>query len=853
MSLQEFAFGETEGPGVFMRTSELLGRPHLAMSEAIGAAAAGEDPWEALGAGWRGERKRGTLGEQVFKVEPAEDTVLEALFKQAGALGLDIATDPTLIVGAPAVTKTIGAVERARKAGGLVSKILPSAKTIMRKFPGLARLTVPITTHLRWIGGRAGAKAAGLWDVADDARNLRTAQAAVELERAARQLGVHRSAQLRDLAREHLESGALRLGIVHPDARVQNFAAYVGETLQKVGVEAEAFRDPLGKGFQIVEPVLRSAATEVKTAARKLGITSAGTRRQVWEHLTVGSPLPEAKGAAKLAEVIRTKLPQHPFGPGSVSVFSKEFYRRPFKSIPDYYPHLATPDFLRSLETDEGLSKAARVMAKTNGISEFEAEKILRNLGTPRRAGNIEYARTLDMPGYERDPLLALPRYFEQVFGRIEYARQFGVEGQVLSGLLKKAVMKRIKTPSGFRILPGLTKADAMLIRDTILGRPMPKTGLERVARAVMNYQVMTKMGPQSAIMNISQNANTIVREGGTNFLKGAMRGMTDEGARQGAIAYSGGIHEHLLRMMGASGKSAQWWLKWSGFTPAERLNRINASNAGIVAAERLLRQSAGKLTDDLAMRGLTAEDIPRIVANNWKLPTDVADRVGLLASNATQHVTRLKDIPLAWQSPSMRTAVQFKSFVYQQTRFLMREVLSPALKYFETNGKEGAIGPLARFAVTFGLGGGVVGYARDQWQQLASWLTKMEHEPREPVPDDWLLRVMEDALNMGGMGVAGDLVQRAARRDFKGWLLGPTGGDISDLVELMATSGARAYKRRELDLTAVGAEALRHVPVVSPVLPKRKLRETVEERLGDLGILLRGGPQSLEDLLEGT
>jgi len=481
-------------------------------------------------------------------------------------------------------------------------------------------------------------------------------------------------------------------------------------------------------------------------------------------------------------------------------------------------------------------------MAKMNNISVMEAERILSRVAGPRRAGNIEYARVVNLPEYEKDPLKALPRYFEQVFNRLEYARHFGISGGVLDDLLKGTVTKRVPTKAGgFRKLSGITANDAKLVRDTILGHPPNRSGLERAAKSVMAYQVMTKMGPLSAISNISQNLNTIMREGGVNFLQGILRGTTKEGSRQGAIAFSGGVHEALLQVIGGSGKWARRWLSWSGFTGAERINRLLGANAGIIAAERLLRQSGGKLTDDLIRRGLTVDDIPKVMANNWKLPTDIGDRVGMLASNATQHVTRLKDIPLAWQSPGMRMAVQFKSFVYQQTRFMFREIVNPALKFFQTNGKEGAIGPLLRSVAAFGLGGQVVAHLRDQAKSLSAAVLRMEHDPREPVPDDWALRAIEDALQLGALGAAGDLVARAAQRDVKGWVLGPTAGDVFDIMELLTGAGVKAYKEREIDMTAFGRQALRHVPGISPILPKRKLGEAVEERFGDLEMLFYG------------
>lgn len=835
MSLNEFVYGkkEPEGRG-FMGYLELLGRPQLALGESIGALARDENVTEAAKRGWRGERKYGTLGEQIFDPQEAPTMeATEAMFRKAAATGVDVFTDPTWLVGLPAVGKL----------AGVAGKALPHVS----KLPYLreaAKYVVPLTTQLRWFGGKAGRKIAHLVDSAEDAKNLRSVQAGIELAQAAKTHGVGRSTALRNAAKEHLESGALAQGVIHPDQRVQGFAKGVDDLLTRTGIEIRDFRDLSGEGFQITEPVLRSVRSEVITKARKLGL-SPKIKNDLWSYVTTGvAPASVSTGFRKLADFTIKKLDAVGYtrSPGAISIFNKEFYQRPFEILSNYFPHLPTPDLLKALGTKEGFSKAVKEMAKMNGISEPEAAKILKSLGSPRRAGNIEYARTMNFPDYEKDPLRALPIYFEQVFGRLEYAKRFGIKGQELNSLFKYVVTRRLKRTGKPSVeIKGLSKTDVGLIRDAILGKPLDKIGLERVARTVMGYQVMTKMGPLSAIANLSQNANTVVREGGISFLKGVLRGTTNEGIRQGKVAFSTGTRRHLLRMIGVTGKWPERWLNVTMFTPFERVNRLLGANAGIVEAERLLRRSGGVLTQNLARRGLTQADIALAKANNWKLPTEVADKIGMLASNATQHVTSYKDIPVAWQSPGIKTMVQFKSFVYQQTRFLMREIMKPALEYFNSNGKKGSVAPLLRATATFGLGGQFVAYIRDQAQTLSAQVLKMEHEPREAVPDDWALRVLQDSLNMGGLGIAGDLAQRAVRRDFKGWLLGPTWGDVSDLFETAARGGAEVYKEGELDLTKIGAEALRHVPGLSPILPKRELRKSVEEKLGSLGDLFYG------------
>ena len=855
LTLEDLVYGKGElgdsSPGLWSKTLaalEILGRPQLALGEALGAYARKEPVGEAAMRGLRGERKYGTPGEQLLPDEP-ETGAMESLARATGRLGIDIATDPTWLLGA-GVAKAVGG-----PAARLLSKI-PIKKLFPRQ---LARHALPMTTQLRHFGriekrilpgGKAvfrnpGAKTAELLEEADKFFELRTGVEARNLEEKARTLGLlgRRSRPLREAAVDHLETGALRSGITHPDSRVQEFARYIDDTLQRIGTEVEGFRDPKGEHFWIVEPVLRSVRRDIVAQARKLKLNSVKWRDAVWAHVSQGVPPPAGApaGFAQLASTIQAKLGQVGYR-GGLSPFDKNFYRRPFRRIPNYFPQMPTDDWLTSLGTDEGFSKAAKEIATLNGISEFEASEILRKIAQPRRAGNIEYARTLKMLNRERDPLKVLPRYFEQVYGRTEYARRFGVAGGVLDDLLKRTVTKRVQTPTGFRTLQGLSATDAQLIRRAILGHPPERSGLERIARGIMGYQVMTKMGPLSAISNFSQNVNTAIMNSGTDFVKGVLRSTTKEGTRQGAIAYERGIRDILEQIASSRGPGAKWWLEWSGFSPVERTNRILAANTGIVTAERLIRQSKGTLTRELTRRGLTSDDLARTVANNWKLPESVADKVGLIGSNLAQHVTRFKDLPLSWQTPEMKLFVQFKSFVFQQTRFILREILSPAFQHFKTNGKEGTLAPLMRAVVGFGLGGQVVAHLRDQAQTLSAKLLRMEHDPREPIPDDWAVRVLADSLGVGGLGIAGDLLGRVARRDFKGWLVGPTLGDISDLAELVGGTAIKGYKTGELDLSRFGPVLMRRVPLLAPILPRgQELKQGLEETIGSLEELVYG------------
>lgn len=808
------SLGQSEGPlNLLWEGLDVLQRPMRMVSESYGELAQGEgDVLEALSRGFSGEYEFGTLGEQLFPVSVGTDyDPAEEWGKKAARLAVDIATDPLTYVALGPLRGAVGAGLKGTRA---VTKKLP-----WPQWMAIATLpSVSVLKHYGKVGGKEAAKGINRMYVGS---KLKSAQRQDALKKILEKVGLNRRKDelTRSQASHWIETGATRHGVPNPDPKIGEMAEWLSKQHDDMAGEVERFRDTFGKPFKVVHPTLQSAQKEVGTLTGKLGLGSAKhkeTREKIWEAVLSGEGFEGSAGAQTLHKAVNKRLKGYTpevLKEGPNIWGGEEFYIRSFQRQRDYVPWMLKDDVLQMFGTEKGFSKAVDQLAVMNGITKMEAKGILQKFATPQKAGQLEFAREFKMPEawIERDPLKFFPRYVEKLYGRMEFAKEFGFSGAKLKGYLDDAVVD------------GLDSKFATDLLNVAMGKMPRDPTLDRIARKVMAFQVFTKMGPLSTLANLTQNWNTIIREGGIKFVKGVLRSQTDEGARAGIVAYQRGIHDDLMRLMGGENAWSSRYLEWVGFNPVERMNRLLAANAGIVSTESMIRQ-AGKMTDDLARRHITNDDIMKTIANAGKMPVEIADKVGFLASEATQHATHWKDIPLWWQSPVWRTAFQYKSFVYQQTRFLMREIMSPAVKYFESGGKKGSVAPLLRAAVGFGVSAEVVNYIRQTTRQYAGKLVGIEYEPPPFDEEHPIWQLMQHSMYVGGVGIAGDLVDRAMQRDLKGWLLGPTAGDISDLAEGgMRAVRAAGDESERIQWHKLFGQIQRRTPFVGTILPRGK------------------------------
>lgn len=469
--------------------------------------------------------------------------------------------------------------------------------------------------------------------------------------------------------------------------------------------------------------------------------------------------------------------------------------------IKNYVPHMF--DWSELKVGSQGYKQFVRNFMKTKGIKSYaEAEAMIETMvrKTPRKFGNIEHARMFDTPGYKLDPLEFLPQWLYKTEYRMNFAKQFGVNGTSAQQLAKGA--KQF----------GLDAKWTDDIVSILLDRHPAQYGVNEIIKRMTGFQVLTKMGFGSTVANASQSINTMAVFGLGNFMKGVAQAYTDEGAKLGALAYNRVTKEAIEEMMtGASGAGwASRFLDATGFNWIEKWNRFFAANTGVASLRNWGAQLsrvgldspegqriAARLTRALGVEG---DDLVRL-ASEGKPWRELVDRAALLASENTQHATHWHQLPKLWQIPEARLALQYKNFAYNQARFMHQQVLAPAMEFLGSAGKAGDLAPLLRVVPLFTTAGHAVNHLRDlmripirgvatgDWSAREEWLWNQD--------DEWFSNALRDSLTVGSFGLIGDAFTAAERGQLPAYLLGPTVGDISELT----TRGIRLAKgQRDMD-----------------------------------------------------
>jgi hypothetical protein len=748
------------------QVGEALSTPGMVLSEAYGAAEAGKSPLDILKAGWRGvtepteKAKYPSFGERLVPEEEGE-----GFGRKAVRFGAEIATDPLTWVG-PGAFKALGkvAVSGAKLVGG--SKV---AGALARSKPieALARFAMPMDVVAKY-GDRPGSFKWGSALVGKGKKVERQVQRELaevtnRFTMKAKELGLMRGKGARE--RRLLAADVIEGKATTSDQAVNDFAKFMQDEWEKTAERVSNFgktRDPItgrmvrtGPGFKV--------------------------------RLAGGAEVP-------------------------FELAAKQFGR-------SYYPQMLTEDAIQRMMTTKGFSEQVESLAKQMNITKAQAKILIEeHTGLVKRAGHIEHSRLPDAlaADLERDPLEVFPRYMQQVHRRMATAEEFGVQHEKLAKMLNRAVNA------------GLPAKVADDIQSAVEGRRVVGAfGLENIGPKITGFQTLSKMGPTSALAQLSQNVNNYIVYGGRNFAKGIVDYITDSPLRQEAaqVFHQGLMHElEREAMLSSKGKGFFGWAprKWLAgiqFTRMDRGARIIGYTTGRAQAIRLAEDvvAEGKLiTPQLRAFGLKPKDVS-FFAKNGKFSKEAQRTLGEIASERTQFTTNWTDLPPAWRTPEMRIAMQFKNFTYQQTRMLVREVVVPAAKYFETGGKKGDIAPLVRAMIAFPVAGQGVAALRELFQEQMARVPELfggeaikRRKPRKFDEKHPVSQMLHDSMYVGAFGLAGDVLQQASRGRLAGWLAGPTAGDITENLEF----GARHLMKGEApDLEALLGRLYRHMP----------------------------------------
>jgi hypothetical protein len=459
--------------------------------------------------------------------------------------------------------------------------------------------------------------------------------------------------------------------------------------------------------------------------------------------------------------------------------------------LENYFPHRFDPKMFEDKKT---YAAAINHLVETGQAQNTtEAAKLLRNAQDVirnRRQGNLEMERMVNLPMYEKTPK-ALFDYIEQAAERIGQVHSFGKDDTEALKLINQMADE------------GFDASTARSLFDISVGAQKYGETQKKISGVLRKYNAITKLGT-GAITNVGQSVNTATVVGAIRTLLkapgAALNPKAKEFALKAGVTLDGVIND-LREGAGFSGK-VLGSITAPGFNKVEKFNRTLAAWAGKDYADTLAKRAVNSrgARKVLAKMGLNAEEI---VARGGKLTEEEQIKAARSIVERTQFKVDPQDLPGWVSSPWGKVVTQFKSFAYNQTAFLKREILDELAK--------GNVQPLVRFvAIGIPAGMGI--------QELKNLVRN------RPSEEDSTARVVQGYSQAGGFGLAGDLYTGFFPQN-KGYLsperkaqmaqnalLGPTFGTATEAL----TSTNKALSGDSEDLQRFG---LRQVPIAGGTL----------------------------------
>lgn len=456
----------------------------------------------------------------------------------------------------------------------------------------------------------------------------------------------------------------------------------------------------------------------------------------------------------------------------------------------NYFPHVFDSDFFKNRSN---FQSAVEHLVKTGQAATNEdAAKLLRDMSRRIKAskyGNLEAERIANIPGWKRDKD-ALFNYVERAASRLSEVATFGKDYEKALGKIAKL------SDEGF---DGDTtqKLFRQAVGDIDYGSMQSKA-----SRIIRTGQAITKLG-LGAFTNVGQNVNTATTVGILRTLKNIPGAMSSE-KRQFALRAGvtlDGVLKDLAEGGGFTGSVLGKAMTMPGFNQVEKFNRTLAAWAGKEFADDLAKQAVKG--DATAIRQLQKIGLnpQSIIQNGGKLSMEEQITAARNIVERTQFKVDPQDLPGWASSPWGKVITQFKSFAYNQTAFMKREIYDEAAK--------GNFQPLIRFVVAAPIVGGGI-------RELRNVLTFRDSE------EDPTKRAIGYYKQAGGLGLAGDIYEgffpqndkylppdRAALMAASS-LFGPTASTVNDAAGAFSEARQGRYD-------AAGRFATKQIPIVGP------------------------------------
>jgi hypothetical protein len=434
-----------------------------------------------------------------------------------------------------------------------------------------------------------------------------------------------------------------------------------------------------------------------------------------------------------------------------------------------------------------------------SGMNHRDAMEQLQRLAhRPSRVGHIEMARLGDEVGYEMDPRKVLPKYITNAMFRKNMSKVFGVNNELLDVMLND--MARA----------GMSKRWIAQVRDAVTGRNVHDRFWEKTAGMLTSFHAVSKLGFATSVANFGQGPmNQSIRSGFWNTAQSFVKQARGERGGLGAVAFSRATREDMIRgMMGGTSGPMNWYMKMIGFNWTERVGRHMGAIGGELEVKGMARKwfelsnkwlvtgnkKASKEMDRLGSELMRKYRVPvSLIDEAGNLPTRAVEEAGIRAADKTMHAFFPGEMAPGWRSPFWRTVLQFKSFIYKQSDFLMNETLGPGLQWLATDGAKGDILPLLRATIAMPVGAEMVAHFRDIAksgpEHIVSLIREGKFADRDLKEFFWeadspQARVVSDLFYVGTLGLLGDAIDAAAEGRLWKYVAGPTIADIVELTE---------------------------------------------------------------------
>lgn len=482
--------------------------------------------------------------------------------------------------------------------------------------------------------------------------------------------------------------------------------------------------------------------------------------------------------------------------------------------VPYHFPRMWRPDFLKNY----GESNAIKhLIAVGDASTASEARGLLNMIRVSgRKVHTLESPRRVNLPGWRQDMAVDIEHQVK-VIRRIEEARAFGPKDQNIHSILDL-----IEEQGGDSMYARLY-TELFLGRSIGPGSQIISHGRPGIEVFVNNLEAFSKLSV-AVVSNATQPLNTLVLAGISPFVKALRASIADYGSalefglRTGGVYHQSLVEFRRLAKVEAEGIGSKV-LRYTGFSPIEKFNRIFSANVGKFYAEeqlaKLLRNPAdGAARSSLRLLGV---DIEAALKSGVVSEGDLL-RAGKRVSDLTQFRSTVAELPVHWKrSPAMRILTMYKQFAFNQSRFIKDFAIKPAL--------QGELRPLAYMAFAFPLVGEIA----------ADIKTLIRRGPQglkdRPQMKFWLDRMIDNFAQVGSLGLIEDLQYAAfspSLRPITSFVLGPVFG--SDVVIL----GHDLLSSKD-GLETLGREITRRLPVVGSLAARELFPRSLRRRSRNL------------------